>query len=147
VMVQQGWNQYEADKTAHDATLKTLTDPTAISAENSNWYAYVNNNLGPAQPLWFADYNNNTARNAQKKVVLGQLQDIMDQGKAPDSPMTPLIKGLLEDYKTYQAQLASSATSPMSKTEMRDNWNSYLAQEAQANPQLTTIINRVFKGA
>lgn len=147
VMVQQGWNQYEADKANHDATLKTLTDPNAISAENSNWYAYVNNNLGPAQPLWFADYNNNTARNAQKKVVVGQLEKIFEEGKAPDSPMTPLLQGLLADYKSYQAQLASSATSTMSRTEMKDNWNSYLASVAQEQPELTTVINRVFKGA
>lgn len=147
VMVQEGWNQYEADKANHDATVKSLTDPNAVSAENANWYAYVSNNLGPAHPLWFADYNNNTARNAQKKIIVGQLQDIFDSGKAPDSPMTPMLQGLLQDYKTYQEQLASSATSTMSKTEMKDNWNSYLATVAKDQPQLTTVINRVFKGA
>lgn len=147
VMVQQGWNQYEADKAAHDATLKTLTDPNAISAERSNWNAYVTTVLGPSQPLWFADYNNDTARNAQKKIIIGQLQGIVADGKAPDSPMTPLIQGLLDDYKTYQEQLSSSATSTMTKSQIRDNWNAYLALEAQREPQLTTVINRVFKGA
>lgn len=147
VMVQEGWNQYEADKAKLDASLVGVTDPQQIQAAHSNFYSYVANNLGPSHPLWFADYNNATARNAQKKIVAGQLIDLFDKGQVPDSPMTPLLRGLVEDYKTYQASLASSATSPVSKTTMKDNWNGYLAQLVKDHPELTTAVNRVFKGA
>lgn len=147
VMVQQGWNQYEADKAKLDEALQGVSDPTQQQTMKSNFYTYVTTQLGPSAPLWFADYNNNTARNAQKKIIASQLIDMFDKGQAPDSPMTPLLRGLVEDYKTYQASLASSATSPVSRTTMKDNWNAYLAQLVQEHPELTTAVNRVFKGA
>lgn len=147
VMVQQGWNAYEADKANLDASLQGVTDPNQISAAKSNFYSYVTNVLGPSAPLWYAEYNNYSANNKQKTIIAKQLIDIFDQGKAPVSPMTPLLGALVDDYKTYQAALASSASSTVSKSTMKDNWNAYLVQQVAAHPELTTVVNRVFKGA
>jgi hypothetical protein len=118
-----------------------------------NFKDYIDNQLAPTNRLWFEDYNAQAVRKGDKQLLIKQVYDLLQSGKVPESPMTPIITSLMGDYRNYQ-QAVAGVGNPMSAsygtstaTDLTTNWNNYLAQVELSNPAAASAISRLFKGA
>jgi hypothetical protein len=146
VAVQQGWNDYEAEHDQFLAAIANITDPTQLKEAHRQWTAYLANNFARSRPAWYADYNAIDARDSKKQQYAKDIQDLLDSGNIPDSPMTPLIKSLARDYANYQAALPNAVSLGTTKQDLHTQWNAYLAQLVVQDPRLHTIVANVYKG-
>jgi hypothetical protein len=154
IMVQRGWNLYEAANTTQKAALlAAANDPNQTSILKKNFKDYIDNQLARTNRLWFEDYNAQAVRKGDKQLLIKQVYDLLQSGKVPESPMTPIITSLMGDYRNYQ-QAVAGVGNPMSAsygtstaTDLTTNWNNYLAQVELSNPTAASAISRLFKGA
>lgn len=146
IYVAQGNHQYfDIDKKAHDAKMSALEgNHAAQKAEKKNWSDYVQNVLGPQNPVWFHDFMNGD-REVQRKEAVKQLNTIFDQGLAPQTSQTDSVKELLDDYSIHMQRMPHGTGSGDAQKVEEDNWQSYLEQVEKEKPEMKAIIQKVFR--
>lgn len=141
-----GNNQYFPDKKMHDDAIKSFgNNKELIDAENANWSKYVAD-FGRANPIWQNDFQSPERRNLASRAV-NDLQYLFSNNLAPNTEQSRLVSELLNDYNKHQAakDALRSVSSNFTLTQENDNWQAYLDQLVIDKPQLTTVINGVFR--
>jgi hypothetical protein len=140
---------YNRDMVAHDAEiarLKAAGDTAGVTAENANFQAYIAQVFGPQNPVWYADFGTQ-ASTKLKQQAISQLIELASKGPI-DSPMAEGVIGLLTDFAAHQAALQPSQFEKLTgqaKIDEENNWQAYLRQVADQNPQLRVVINALFR--
>lgn len=138
---------FDVYKPEHDKVVKDLTargDKVGLRAETHKWSQFIQNQLGPQNPVWFHDFMTGD-RDAQRKEAVQQLTDIFDKGLAPDSSQSRNVKSLLDDYNTHAARMPHGpGTGPQQAIE-EANWQKYLETVIADKPEMKSIIQKVFK--
>lgn len=148
IMVQQGWNEYEDQKKVLDAYVAANTGNTAgITQAKSNFYAWANDTLAKSAPAWYADYNASNVRDGNRKLNADALVTMYQNNQVPqDSPMTPLIGQLVQQFQAYQAAYPNADQLGTTKAAMKVSWNAYLDSVVAAQPMLATVVSNAFRG-
>ena len=73
---------------------------------------------------------------------------VLFAGDAPPGPQTADVKGLLDDWQSYQDMRIVGRSDPASARHNKalgDNWENYLERLARDKPNLLAVINKVFR--
>ena len=145
-----GNNYIAAQRQAHDAAMTSLKNAgQSQAAERANWNAYVTA-YGKMNPIWWDDYSS-TARTHLATVAATDLQQMfagksLAQINKQYGQQAGLVAQLYSDWNNHNSAVAqlrlSGNTSAV--TAEKDNWQIYIKQIAQNNPQLNTVVNSVF---
>lgn len=146
-----GDQTYYAAYAEHKAILSGLgSNSGSIDNEYNRWSAYILQ-LEKQQPTWFANTTlfSPTAQSQAQQTVI-QMKDIFAAGKAPKTPQSTLVQGLLNQYDVAMQKYAQANTSYSYTSQVayvRDQWNAYLKDMKSSYPELSPLINSVFSGA
>lgn len=141
-----GNQAYYANLPAHQQAMKQLKAAgQSTSAESKAWTAFTAQ-IGAANPIWYDDLKSaNRATDRQQAVT--QMTNIFRNGQAPPGQQTSDLRSLLENYYVYQTELdvIHAGQSSTSATDAKANWQSYLVGVEKDNPNLTGVIQKVFR--
>lgn len=148
VYVAEGNRKYYDDfKARKDAAMAKATSPherTQVQAK----FAPEFEALKLQNPTWYGVFSSG-ARDNERALAVSQLKTMYQAGQAPDSPMTPLIGDLLKDYTAHQAAMVPGRTDTYASAQRKAEeakWQKHLKDVGDSQPQLTMIINNVFRG-
>lgn len=130
------------------AAAKESGDTEMVAAVRANWGAYMEM-MKNSNPVWF-DWFTSTDRKTEADRALTQLRDMFAKGNEPDSPHTEDIRELLHNHDVHVAELLRGKNEGWSSEERQaevDNWQNYVDSVAKSSPQLSAVINRVFRKA
>ena len=99
-------------------------------------------------PIWYGNFSSG-ARDVERQLALGQMQTAIASGDAPESPMTPKIKALIENYERHTAAMLPGRTDTFAaqvRKQERAAWQGYLKRTADEEPDVAMVINNVFRG-
>mgnify|MGYP006266984335 CR=1 FL=1 len=147
--IQKGWQdlgdaykQYQTDM----QQARTSGNRIVMYQITQAWKT-VSDQYGQSNPIWYADYNNPTridyAQNAVK-----QFQTMKDKGLLSASPQGQAISDIMDSYKQYHQDLLATVVNGRNTPQhsmVQDMWYTYLQNLETANPQLTSVINSVFR--
>lgn len=151
IYVSKGWADLGQDYKDYQAAIKqakATNNITQLSQISQAWNQ-VTSQYGLSNPIWYASYKDPT-RPIDAQNALSDLQAIRANGKIGSSDQSKGITSLLDSYNDYHAAL-SQVYNPGKKTQssiyynIQDAWNAYLDEEMTSNPNLTNVINGVFR--
>lgn len=151
VFKQAAWNEYETNKTQRDQMI--AANPGTASQVRSAFHNWVTQQFGPANPLWYADYLQLDAVDAQKRQMIEQARQAVTSGATPagSEKAVGIFTDLLHSYDQYRQLLAGSGASrPLTgpkQNALHQQWNDYVDSYIQSNPEAAVIGRRLFKGA
>ena len=115
----------------------------------TNWNNYAQT-IGADNPTWYADYTNPARKNTAEKVVTEF--KTMDKAGVLTGPQSDGIRQLLDVYETYHQLLLNNQVTAGGVTRnlpgysiIQNNWFTYLTSLEAEQPNLTNVINSVFK--
>ena len=115
----------------------------------TNWNNYAQT-IGADNPTWYADYTNPARKNTAEKVVTEF--KTMDKAGVLTGPQSDGIRQLLDVYETYHQLLLNNQVTTGGVTRnlpgysiIQNNWFTYLTSLEAEQPNLTNVINSVFK--
>ena len=147
--VAKGWSDMGPSLADYEALLKSAGNNKALAGmATSAWQAYTAE-YGQSNPIWYADYKDPT-RTAYAYKSLSDLQKLNETEKLGTSAQASGIKGLLASYKDYHAALQQNTIKGMNRvtpmySQIKNAWFDYITQLSTTNPELTNVINGVFK--
>jgi hypothetical protein len=144
-----GDQNYYAAYDIHVANIKAAgSNSAALNTEYSNWDAYVQY-LAQQQPIWWSTFSNGQkASDAMQSIT--QLRTIYAAHEEPDTPMARGIGGILDNLTEYEDQYEAAGQSSdyaSAQKQVVDNWQALTAQWATNYPELSPVINSVFRDA
>lgn len=138
---------YDQDRPAYNKALVAAKgDKTKTDAIKANWSAYVQAKAA-ANPVWYDDYTSKDRQNARTQ-ALSQLQDMFAKDQAPPGTQTDAVKGLLDDFNTYQAASLPGRRDPAAVEHRKTldiRWEKYLDGLVTQHPELSAVVNRLFR--
>lgn len=151
VYIAKGWADLGQDFKDYQSAIqdaKKTNNINALSKISQAW-KIVTDNYALNNPIWYASYKDPTKPLDAKK-ALTDLQALQGMGKLGSGPQSTGISSLLNDYNDYHAALnqfynAGKKTQGQQYYAIQDAWNAYLDQEITNNPNLTNVINGVFR--
>jgi hypothetical protein len=154
VYIAKGWSDVSPVYTAYQelmAQARQNNDRRSAMIYTTNWNNYAQS-IGANNPTWYADYQNPARKNTAENVV--KEFKTMDTAGKLTGPQASGIKTLLEVYDTYHQLLLSNTITVggipkhLPGYSMAQNgWFTFLTQMETDNPNLTNVINSVFKRA
>lgn len=145
--VSEGFNVYAANKAAHDEWVaEHADDEDALKVENQNWRDWVHNVAARQNPVWWR-YFTSQDREERRNEELNQLRVMVTDPRVPNSPLKRGIAGLIRDLDTQLTILEDGKLDRWTGADRQaavDAWLSYLDGVKDEQPELTTIINRLF---
>ena len=150
VYIQKGWVDLNPIFTAYQSMLtdaKKTNNISQISQLSQAWKS-VSTTYGLSNPIWYNSYKDPTkpldAQNALK-----DLQKIQELGKLGTSAQGTGISQLLGLYEYYHAALQQETKQGGKLTaagyNMIDAWNALLDAQKQQDPNLSNVIDGVFR--
>jgi len=145
-----GNNFIAAQRVGHDKAMNDLAKAgISQAAERSSWNAFITE-YGKMNPIWWDDY----ASTAKKHVATEAFSNFTAMfANKTDAQITKEygahvvpIKNLVNDWNQHHSaviQLRATGGTEYVKAE-NDNWQAYLKDVADKQPQLNTVINSVF---
>ena len=130
----------------HAAILNNTYDSYSKKQEQLRWNSIMTK-MENLYPVWYENYTS-PKRKTQATIAYNQLQNIFNQGKAPDTEQSKLVYGLVKDYQAHQSimdQYKMAGIQGFAAQAEKDNWDNYLTQLAANEPRLNTVITSVFK--
>lgn len=148
VYVAEGNRKYYDDyKVRLDAAMGKATSPHQRDAIRAQFKPDLEA-MKLQNPTWYGVFSSG-ARDNERALAVSQLKTMYQAGQAPDSPMTPLIGDLLKDYDAHQAAMVPGRTDTYASAQRKAEeakWQQHLKDVGDSQPQLTMIINNVFRG-
>ena len=139
--IKSGNSDYFAAKKIHDDTLASLTDPAAIAQEKTTFSNYTQG-LKTTNAIW-GDNFDSKEKDIRAQQIYKDMGVLFANGTAPPGAQTDLIKGLFQDFQQHVGSLASAPYG--TKQNEKDMWAGYLKQQVTDHPELTNVVNSVFK--
>jgi len=153
IYIAKGWADAAPVYNAYQALMteaRKNNDRRAAATYTQNWNNYAQTVIGANNPTWYADYTN-PARKNTAETVIGEFQKMNTAGKLT-GPQADGIKTLLTMYDAYHQILLANTLNVggrITHTPMysmtQNNWFAYLTQLEAEQPNLTNVINSVFK--
>lgn len=147
--VAKGWSDIAPDLAAFEKAVKADQangDKKSVSADIQAW-ATTTLDAGKSNPIWYASYMD-TAKKLDAYKALSDLQTLQKVGRLGTTPQSQGISGLVDSYNSYHAQLAANTFNgrhTAQYSELKNQWYDYMQQLIGTNPELTNVINGVFK--
>jgi hypothetical protein len=149
VLVAEGnrwyFNDYKPAKDAAMAKATSTYQKNQIAAQ----FKPELDTMKAQNPTWYTNFSSG-GRNEQRTIVISQLHQIFANNAAPSSPMTDAIKNLLDDYDAHTARMLpgrTDASASYLRKQETAKWQAYVQTLANDQPELTNIINSVFRSA
>ena len=149
IYVQKGWVDMAQNFKDYQEGIKEAKATNNISAMTviSQAWQIVAADYGQSNPIWWASYKDPT-KNIDAMNSLKDLQSIQSMGKLNVSPQGNGVAELLASYNDFHAaiqqQTKGTKLTSMGYT-LKDAWNAYLDQKVISNPELTNVVNGVFR--
>lgn len=151
IYIAKGWADLGQDFKDYQAAIqeaKKTNDINFLTKISQAWNTVVGT-YALSNPIWYDSYKD-PSKPIDAKNALSDLQALQGMGKLNTSPQGAGIASLLKDYNDYHAVL-NEFYNPGKKTQtqqyytIQDAWNAYLDQQMTNNPNLTNVINGVFR--
>jgi hypothetical protein len=149
VYVSKGWVDLGQDFKDYQAAIqeaKKTNNVTALGQISQAW-KLVSESYAQQNPIWWASYKDPT-KTVDAQNALKDFQSLQGAGKLGTSDQAKGIANLLASYNDYHAAI-SQQTKGTKLTSIgyaiQDAWNSYLDQKMTDNPNLSNVINGVFR--
>jgi hypothetical protein len=153
IYIAKGWADAAPVYNAYQqlmAQARQTGDRRAALLYTQNWNNYAQTVLGASNPTWYADFINPVRLNTAETTI-AEFQK-MDKAGDLTGPQAPGIRSLLGAYQIYHNGLmANSITvggvvkhTPMYSS-IQNNWFTFLTKVETDHPELTNVINSVFK--
>jgi hypothetical protein len=149
IYVQKGWVDMSQNFKDYQSAIKEAKATNNISAMTaiSQVWQLVASDYGQSNPIWWASYKDPT-KNIDAMNSIKDLQAIQSMGKLNASPQGAGVAELLGSYNDFHAfiQKETKGTKLTSAGyALKDAWNAYLDQKVIDSPELTNVINGVFR--
>jgi hypothetical protein len=149
VYVSKGWVDLGQDFKDYQAAIqeaKKTNNVTALGQISQAWKA-VSESYALQNPIWWSSYKDPT-KTLDAKNALQDFQTLQGAGKLGNTLQAQGIANLLTSYNDYHAAI-SQQTKGTKLTSIgyliQDAWNNYLDTEMTNNPNLSNVINGVFR--
>ena len=149
VYVSKGWVDLGQDFKDYQAAIqeaKKTNNITALTQISQAWQL-VTQSYAQQNPIWWSSYKDPT-KTVDAQNALKDFQSLQGAGKLGTTDQAKGIANLLASYNDYHAAI-SQQTKGTKLTSIgytiQDAWNSYLDQEMTDNPNLSNVINGVFR--
>jgi len=99
-------------------------------------------------PIWYANFSSG-GRDTQRQLAVQQMRAAFLDGAAPDTPMAEKIAALIENYDRHQTAMYPGRTDQLASALRKQeaaSWQAYLKKTVEEEPDLTMVINNVFRG-
>ena len=145
-----GNNFIAAQRVGHDKAMNDLAKAgISQAAERSSWNAFVTE-YGKMNPIWWDDYASTTKKHVATEAFSNFTAMFANKTDAQITKeygehVVP-IKNLVNDWNQHHSaviQLRATGGTEYVKAE-NDNWQTYLKDVVDKQPQLNTVINSVF---
>lgn len=149
VYVQKGWVDLGDAFKQYQEALKTFkqTNDVAGIANASQMWNQMALNYGMSNPIWYASYKD-PVKNIDAQNSLKDLQGIQASGGLSVSPQGSGIEEMLKMYDYYHEAIALNTKGTKLTSQgyqIMDMWNTYLDGKIATNPELTNVVNGVFR--
>ncbi len=109
------------------------------------WNEYFNS-LAKKNPIWYeVQFSAKKAAVAQQ--AYSQLVKAVNDPSTPASPQMPLVRQLIQDYQSFQQQvaLARAGSGQYTESELKTQWKNYIDFFAEQNPAAQAVAYGVFR--
>ena len=149
MFVSKGWVDLAADFADYEKVLidARQSGNRGAAAQASSTMRNITAAYGQQNPIWYADYMNPTKTDYANK-ALADLQTLSANNKMGNSPQASGIKDLLASYADFNAarqQSMNGTKTTAITTQITNAWFDYLNATITTNPELTNVVNGVFK--
>ena len=151
IFVAKGWSDLASSFADYDKVQAqaTQTGNRNLSYQATTVLKQVTADYGASNPIWYSAYSDPT-KSQYAKTALSDLQTLSANNKLGTSPQVPGIQRLLDSYADYHALLLANTIDNGLKTtpaysRIKSAWFDYLTQEIATHPELTNVVNGVFK--
>ena len=149
--VAKGWSDLGPSLRDYEAVLNqaSATHNKIMSNNATTVWQNVIKTYGESNPIWYADYLNPTRTDYANR-ALSDLQTLSAKGQLGNTPQASGIQKLLASYADYHAILQQSTIDhglrhTAAYSNAKNAWFDYVTKLSVTNPELTNVINGVFK--
>jgi hypothetical protein len=149
VYVAKGWVDLGQDfKDYQDAIkqAKATNNITALGQISQAWKT-VTEDYAQQNPIWWASYKDPT-KTVDAQNALKDFQSLQSAGKLGNTDQAKGVANLLASYNDYHAAISQQIKGTKLTSIgylIQDAWNNYLDSEMTNNPNLSNVINGVFR--
>lgn len=131
------YQYYNLDRPAYEKDLNSgKYDPTTLRSQ----FSAFTKTLGAQNPIWYDNFQSADAQDRRMQ-TLDELAAMMSGPNPPTDGVAAGVKGLLQDYTTYQNGIAQKVGT---QAELSDSFHDYLIATAKEEPELAPVILSVF---
>lgn len=138
------YNRLKPEYDRQLAAAKVAGDKTKAAAIQHGFSLYIQNVIGPQNPVWWDDLNS-ADRQHNRTQAVQQMQEMFANGDVPDSPQTAVLASMLRSFQQYQDQLAARRSTGATAAQLKARWQAFVDQVAAKEPTLQPVIQSVFR--